>query len=56
MKQLKVRSLIWLLIKILFAHGNVLVFYHCVGAFDCPLEVESIQIRKTNLGDKITIY
>ena len=57
MKPLKVISLIWLLVKILFSKGNVFIYYHVVGgAKDCPLEVECIEKRKTMLGDKFTIY
>lgn len=58
MKQLKILNLIWLLIKILCIKGNDFIFYHCCheGSEDCPLEVEGIEIRKTLVGDKITIY
>ena len=57
MKQLKIINAIWQLIKILFRHGNVPLFYHCIGgAGDVPMEVEKIEIRKTMLGDKVTFY
>lgn len=58
MKQLRILNLIWLLIKIFFIKGNDFIFYHCCheGSKDCPLEVEGIEIRKTLVGDKITIY
>lgn len=58
MKQLTIISLIWLLIKMVFKEGNDYVYYHCChkDSFDCPLEVEGIEIRKTLVGNKITIY
>jgi len=40
-------------------YGNVGVYYHCVseyGCFDCPLEVEGVEVRKSLIEDKITIY
>ncbi len=57
-KQLLTIELIWLLIKSLFRDGNVNVFYNICGfpdCWDCPMEVERIEIRKTQTGDKITI-
>ncbi len=57
MKQLKITNTIWFLIKILFRHGNVQLFYHCIGgAKDVPMEVEQIEIRNTLLGNKVTIF
>jgi len=57
MKQIKIIDLVWLLVKILFIHGNAPVFYHAIGgAKDCPMEVEEIEIRKTMFGNKVTIY
>jgi len=57
MKQLKITTLIWMLIKLLFARGNNIVFYHCCGGVkDCPMEIEGIEVRETLTGDKITIY
>ena len=55
--QIRIVRLIWLLIKMLSRKGNALVYYHCIGgAWDCPLEVEGIEIRSTLLGDKVTVY
>jgi len=57
-KQLTVIGLIWKLFGILFRHGNQGVYFHICGhpdSFDCPMEVERIEVRETNLGDKITI-
>jgi len=57
MKQLKIIKLIYLLIKMLFIHGNLPVFYHCIGgAKDVPIEIEEVEVRNTLLGKKITMY
>jgi len=58
MRQIKAIELIWLLIKVLFRHGNAPVYYHICGSIDsidCPMEVEGIEIRKA-YEDKVTIY
>jgi len=58
MKQLTVIGLIWKLFGILIWHGNKGMYFHICGhpeSFDCPMEVELIEVRKSNMGDKITI-
>ena len=57
MKQLRIINLVWILIKILYRKGNVLIFYHAIGGCkDVPMEAETVEIRETLLGDKVTIF
>jgi len=58
MKPLKIINLVWILVRIFFKYGNVMVYYHVIGgAKDVPIEVEAVEIRRTlSRGNLVTIY
>lgn len=60
MKQLTVLQLIYQLTKMFLRVGNVSVYYHNYynpeDTWDCPMEVEGLEVRKAKSEDMLTIY
>lgn len=61
LKEMRLLTLLWLLLKIFFRYGNREVYYHVCGslgenAYDCPMEAENVEVRLSNCGPKVTIW
>jgi len=57
--QIRLLTLIFILIGKLFRYGNKPVFYHICGNPDCydnPIEAEGVEVRDSFCGPRITIY
>jgi len=57
--QIRLLTLIFILIGKFFRYGNQHVFYHICGhrdSYDNPIEAEGVEVRESYCGPRITIY
>jgi hypothetical protein len=61
LKNLKLLTLMWRLLKIFFRYGNQEIFYHICGSlgkdcYDVPMDAENVEVRLTKCGPKVTLW
>ena len=60
-KDMKLLTLVWLLLKIFIRYGNQEIYYHVCGSigehcYDVPMEAENVEVRLSDCGPKVTLW
>ena len=58
---LRVLDVLWRLLIVLFRHGNQELYYHLCNnrvkeSWTAPMEVEGVEVRHANSGNKVTFW